>query len=191
MRAVVRHRVADMHCRSLDDFLRREKRRILRRISDLDPFGRPSDILFPRHGMTNLYDWDVTLLCWILLNVCYLRGVVKHKHPDALADAIGKIREVRNKTVHKLFSSLNVSKSEYESFLQDINGSIETCLQYINDPDFSEDIYNKVEEIEKTAMSNDETIRRLQMCHRDKAEHELQSNYLQGIDITGILVYQC
>lgn len=173
MQSLIRKKVKEKGHRSIDTFLWEHELRIRRRIGTLDGFGRAEDLLLPPKGQrTNIREWDVTLMCWVLLNVCFL--------DEDLADAIGSVRRIRNETIHKLSTSMNVSHLEYQKYFGDITKSIDKCLLYLDDADYSEDIHNKIEALDRNGVDKDEPIRRLQICQSDRADHERQHKHLRG-----------
>ncbi|XP_045177248.2 uncharacterized protein LOC123537527 [Mercenaria mercenaria] len=156
---------------SLDSFLYRYNGRIRRRIGSLDKLGRPIDILFPKKRNTRIDEWDISLLCWVLLNVCFLEET-------GTADSIGEMRTIRNDIAHN--NSFSLSDSDYESYIERIKKSIDTCLSFINDEDLSDFINDQVEEIERTSINKDETIRCLQMTRQNEtSERQQQEKFLE------------
>ncbi|XP_053389106.1 uncharacterized protein LOC128552115 isoform X2 [Mercenaria mercenaria] len=153
---------------SLDRFLRQYKNRIERRIHTIDKLGRPMDILFPRKGKTKLDEWDESLLSFILLNVCFL--------DENMADNVADIRKVRNETSHSS-KALNMTDSQYESYLERLKRSIKACLDFIDNRDLSSFINAQVSEIEFDEVDENEKMRRLQSIYqKDREDQEKLKN---------------
>ncbi|XP_060599028.1 uncharacterized protein LOC132752684 [Ruditapes philippinarum] len=111
---------------TIDEFLLKNKSLLLKR-----KLGENNqDVFFPPSGHTNLDNWDLGMLCFILEETCGLTNIMKMY--------IKKLLKIRNKLCHSKDPTLETRK--FEEYTEQMKCSFEHCLKEINDDEFTEEI---------------------------------------------------
>lgn len=121
---------------TVDHFLDHKREDILKH-----EYGRLNrSKLFPGYAKAAKFDeWDITLLCFLLLKICSLHS--------KLSQDIECLRQLRNKLVHR-GGEIGIPDKEYDTYMERINGVITRCSQEIGNTALCDDMQQYISQVE-------------------------------------------
>ncbi|XP_052813212.1 uncharacterized protein LOC128240565 isoform X2 [Mya arenaria] len=120
----------------IDEFLQHNKAKIIQK-----KWRHNKDAFYPRSGRLDLDTLDVCRLCFLLFNVCSLKGETE------LENSLNEVKDIRDQISHPGRFSLTLP--EYTSFKQRCDRFIDLALNFIKDDSFSRKVRQDVALIDK------------------------------------------
>ncbi|WAR14603.1 hypothetical protein MAR_004708, partial [Mya arenaria] len=119
---------------TLDDFLFTQMTRIL----SYDEGCFYKEILFPGFNKkTHLSEWDLNLICFVLLNAC--------SFPDSIKKAVTTLRSLRTKLLYRMDNK--IAEAEFQQDIEMIRSVLFLLFEYIEDETFKAEINHDVHTI--------------------------------------------
>lgn len=161
-----------LHGETVDSFLASRRQDILNKY-----FMKTNiTIMFPLNSQpADIEIWDISLLAHVLSRTC-------SNLPPKVDKSLQRLKEVRNKIVHK--ESASVSKTIFEDLSNELESSIEGIATGISDTTIVDQIKDDIQDIEKGMFMQDVPEYQRIIFHwiqQDTLTNQAIENFQQGL----------